>query len=70
VISYQLPATSGVKLEIYNISGQKVATLVDSEEQPGYRSVTWDASNVSSGVYFYKLTAGEFSETKRMMILK
>jgi hypothetical protein len=70
VISYQLPTTSHVKLEIYNISGRKVATLVDSKEQGGYRSVTWDASEVSSGVYFYKLTAGDFTQTRRMMLVK
>jgi hypothetical protein len=70
VISYELPTTSHVKLEVYNISGQKLATLVDDEQQAGYRSVTWDASEVSSGVYFYKLSAGDFTETKRMMLVK
>jgi len=47
-----------------------VATLVDSKQQAGYRSVIWDASDVSSGLYFYKLTAGDFTETKRMMLVK
>jgi hypothetical protein len=70
VISYQLPTTSHVKLEIYNISGRKVATVVDGQQEAGYRSVTWDASDVSSGVYFYKLTAGDFTEVKRMTLLR
>jgi len=70
LISYQLPTGSHLKLEVYNISGQKVATLVNGEQQAGYRSVVWDASETSSGVYFYKLTAGHFSETKRMMLVK
>jgi hypothetical protein len=70
VISYELPTTSGVKLEIYNICGQKVATVVDGQQEAGYRSVTWDACEVSSGIYFYKLTAGDFSEVKRMTLLR
>jgi len=70
VITYELPTTAHVKLEVYNISGQKVATLVNGKQQAGYRSVTWDASKVSSGLYFYKLTAGDFAETKRMMLVK
>jgi hypothetical protein len=70
VISYELPTACHVKLEVYNISGQKIATLVDSKQHSGYRSVTWDASEVSSGVYFYKLSAGDYSEIKRMMLVK
>ncbi len=70
VVEYQLPVSSSVKLEVYNILGSKVATLVNGEQEAGYRSVTWDASEVSSGVYFYKLTAGHYSETKRMMLVK
>jgi hypothetical protein len=70
VIEYQLPQASNVKLEVYNIMGEKVATLVDSEQQAGYRPVTWDASEVSSGMYFYRLTAGDYTETRRMMLVK
>jgi len=70
LISYELPTDTHVKLEIYNLFGQKVATVVDGQQEAGYESVTWDASEVSSGVYFYKLTAGDFSETKRMMLVK
>jgi parallel beta-helix repeat protein len=69
-ISYQLPTTSDVKLEVYNLLGRRVATLIDEMQEAGYKSVTWDASEVSSGVYFYKLTAGEFTETRRMMLVK
>jgi len=69
-ISYQLPVDAYVKLEVYNTLGQKVATLVDSRQQAGYRRVVWDASQVSSGLYFYKLTAGDFTETRRMMLVK
>jgi len=57
-------------LEIYNLLGEKVATLVDGEQQAGYISVSWEASELSSGLYFYKLTAGDFTETKRMMLVR
>ena len=70
VIDYQLPETSNVKLEVYNLLGSKVATLADGEQQAGYKSVTWDASEVSSGIYFYKLNAGEYTETMRMILVK
>jgi len=69
-IKYQLPEARDVKLEVYNLIGQKVATLVNGVEEAGYKSVDWDASNVSSGIYFYRLTAGDFTETKRMMLVK
>jgi len=70
VISYQLPLSGNVKLEVYNLLGGRVATLVDAHQGNGHKSVTWDASEVSSGVYFYKLTAGDFSEVKRMILLR
>jgi hypothetical protein len=70
VISYELPTEAHVKLEVYNISGQRVATLVDGQQEAGYRSVTWEDSEAASGVYFYKLTAGDFTEAKRMMLVK
>jgi hypothetical protein len=70
VISYELPVSSHVKLEVYNLFGQKVSALVDGQQEAGYQSVTWDPSDVSSGLYFYKLTAGDISETKRMILIK
>jgi hypothetical protein len=69
-MNYQLPVSNYIKLEVYNILGQKVTTLLDQREQAGCKSVSWDASNVSSGLYFYKLTAGDFTETRRMMLVK
>jgi parallel beta-helix repeat protein len=69
-INYQLPVDSYVKLEVYNTLGQKLATLVEEEQQAGYKSVSWGASSASSGIYFYKLTAGDFTETRRMMLVK
>ncbi len=70
VISYELPVSGHVRLEVYNLIGEKVATLLNEAEEAGYKSVTWDASEVSSGVYFYKLAAGNFSETRRMGLVK
>jgi len=55
---------------VYNLCGQKLATLVNREQQTGYKSVSWDGSEVSSGLYFYNLTAGDFTDTKRMMLVK
>jgi hypothetical protein len=74
-IRYALPQDAHVRLTIYNILGQKVATLVDEQQSAGYRTVWWDGKDakggeVSSGVYFYRLTAGEFSEVKKMLLVK
>jgi hypothetical protein len=70
VIRYSLPVNSHVVLKIYNVLGQVVATLVDEIEEAGYKSVTWNANNIASGVYFYRLQAGTFTKTNKMLILK
>ncbi len=70
IISYQLAVDGYVTVQVYNTFGQKVATLVDEKQAAGQKSVDWDASELSSGVYFYKLTAGDFTETRRMMLVK
>ena len=69
-ISFSLAARSQVKLEIYNIAGQKVTTLIDRVIGVGRHSVIWHATNQASGVYLYKLTANDFVETKMMVLLK
>ncbi len=69
-IIYSLPEASDVRLDIYNILGQNVATLVDEYRQAGTHEVTWNANGIASGVYFYRLTAGEYTDTKRMLLLK
>lgn len=69
-INFVLPAASNVSLDIYNIMGQKVATMADGFLEAGEHSVTWDGSDVASGVYFYRLKAGEFIETRKMILLK
>jgi hypothetical protein len=70
VIEFALPAGGHVRLEVFNVLGQRVETLVDGEMPAGYHSVTWDASSNSSGVYFYKITASDFVATKKMLLLK
>ncbi|HDG68508.1 MAG TPA: T9SS type A sorting domain-containing protein, partial [candidate division Zixibacteria bacterium] len=75
VINYELPERAQVRLEIYDLSGHRVRTLVNDEQSAGYRSVVWDGTDdngnvVPSGVYFYKLTAGKFTDTKRMILSK
>jgi hypothetical protein len=69
-INYQLPHPSRVRLEVFDLLGRKVVTLVDGRQKAGYWSVSWEASKVSSGIYFYKLTCGDFTEVRRMTVLK
>ncbi|MCP3684243.1 MAG: T9SS type A sorting domain-containing protein [bacterium] len=69
-IEYQLSEPSHVTLEIYNILGAKVSTLVDKYQDAEYYNIEWDASTYSSGIYFYKLTTDRKTLTKRMTLLK
>ncbi|PID59467.1 MAG: hypothetical protein CR986_06050 [Ignavibacteriae bacterium] len=61
---------SNVKLIVYDILGNEVATLVNEQQNQGNYQVKFDASNLSSGIYFYKLQAGNFVATKKMILLK
>jgi len=75
VIDFALPTASMVNVSIYNVLGQVVKTLVDKELPAGYWSATWDGTDnngsaVTSGIYFYKIKAGSFQSTKKMMMLK
>ena len=69
-ISYQLPKSAFVNISIYNIVGQLVETMVNEQKNAGYHSVVWNASGVGSGLYFYRIGAGEYLETKKCLILK
>jgi hypothetical protein len=69
-VSYDLPRTSRVTLSIFDILGREVATLLNGEKPAGRYTVHWDASGVSSGVYFYRLRAGDFVQTRRMLLLR
>jgi len=74
-IDYDIPKATIVRLEVYNVLGQHVNTLVDGFQEAGSKSVIWDGrdnsgASVSSGVYFYRIEAGDFSMTRKMMMLK
>ena len=81
VIEYALPRASEVKIQIYNILGQKVRDLVDERQEPGYKTIHWDGKDqngteVSSGIYFYRIVAHavhgseDFVKSKKMTLLK
>ncbi|MBD3170318.1 MAG: T9SS type A sorting domain-containing protein, partial [candidate division Zixibacteria bacterium] len=69
-IEYSLSEDSDVTLEVYNLLGQRVDVIVNNNQSAGFKTIMWDASDYSSGIYFYKLTAGKITFTKRMMLLK
>jgi len=69
-IAFSLPEASDVMLEVFNVLGRKVTTLARERFEAGDHTVQWDASAVSSGMYLYRLTAGDFTETKKMLLLK
>ena len=69
-IQYDLPMNSFVTLKVYDVLGKEVATLYNDEQSAGFQSVEFDASNLPSGMYFYRLTAGTFTEIKKMLLLK
>jgi hypothetical protein len=69
-IRYQVPARNRVTLKVYDSRGREVANLVDAGQSAGSYSLTWNASHLSSGVYFARLTAGGYVETRRMLLMK
>jgi glucuronoarabinoxylan endo-1,4-beta-xylanase len=69
-ISFSLPAKSSVLLKVFDMMGREVATLVDEELAAGTHCRQWNASNIASGVYFYRLQAGSFVETKKLLLLR
>ena len=69
-IRYGLPRKSVVQLTVFNTLGQRVATLVQEEQEAGYHEVKFEASGLSSGVYFYRLTAGNFVQTRKLLLLR
>jgi hypothetical protein len=69
-IKYQMAISSFVRLKIFDIMGKEIATLVNQKLSPGIYEITWDASGYSSGVYFYRIDAGEYSDTKKLVLIK
>lgn len=69
-IKYQIPKESVVKIFVYDVLGKNVATLVNEKKNAGYYELEFNASNLASGLYFYKIEAGEFTDVKKMMLIK
>ena len=70
IIRYALPRQSHVTLAVFNILGQQVANLVDAVEEPGEHTVPFDGTGLASGVYFYRLRAGDYVATKRLILVR
>jgi hypothetical protein len=70
LIRYDLPVGSNVSITVYDILGKEVATLVESFETAGYHEAVFNASNIASGMYLYRMTAGSFTDTKKLIVLK
>lgn len=69
-IQYDLPQKVEVRLVVYNLLGRRVATLVNETQQAGSYQITFEASNLASGVYIYRIVAGDFTQTRKMMLMK
>jgi hypothetical protein len=69
-IKFAVPERSNVLIKIYDILGSEVSTLVNEEKPAGTYELTWEAIGLSSGIYFYQLKAGEYVNTKKMLLIK
>jgi|GEM_PF-925668 len=69
-ISYQLSENSKVRLTIYDITGREIAILIDKQQDAGYYRIDFNASNLTSGIYFYELIAGDFRDVKKLVLMK
>jgi hypothetical protein len=69
-VIYEVPALSHVKVSIYDVLGREIAVLVNQKQHAGKYEVVWDATNFPSGVYFYKLIADNYTQTKKMVLTK
>jgi hypothetical protein len=70
IINYEIPKSSFVKLRVYDIHGREITTLVNEQKPAGRYNVTFNASKYSSGIYFYRIETGSFSQIKKMVLLK
>lgn len=70
IVNYQLLVDCYVTLKIYDVLGKEVTTLVDEVQEAGYKAVQWDATGLASGVYLYRLQAGEFTSVEKMIVTK
>ena len=70
VIRYGIPKESSVKLVVYNILGEVIKTLVENKQKAGSYEVNFNASNLATGIYIYRIQAGDFVDTKKMILMK
>jgi len=70
IIKFALPKESAVELAVFNLLGEKVVELINQEMPAGYHQTVFDAGSLSSGIYFYRIQAGTFIETKKLLLLK
>ena len=70
VINYSIPKQENVSIKLYDVLGNQVAVLLNKKQGAGNYSIEWDGEKYASGVYYYKLTAGDYVETKKMMLVK
>ncbi len=69
-LRYAVPETSDVLIEVYDLMGRRVATLVDGEQTAGRKTVEWNAGSLAGGVYVYRMTAGSFASTMKMVVVR
>lgn len=70
IITYQIPKSRHVRLTVYDLLGREIMTLVNEEMRPGSYQATFNGTNLASGVYFYRLQAGEFVQTRKLILMK
>ncbi|HEX9974958.1 MAG TPA: T9SS type A sorting domain-containing protein, partial [bacterium] len=69
-MNYSVPKMCHVSIAIYNVTGQKIVTLVDEQKSPGDYQITWNAEKLADGIYFMKMTTKEFSAVKKLLFVK
>ncbi|MBK7158573.1 MAG: T9SS type A sorting domain-containing protein [Ignavibacteria bacterium] len=69
-INYELPIANYVTLKVYDMTGKEIMTLVNENQNAGRYTATFNGSNLASGMYFYKITAGEFTFVRKMVLIK
>jgi hypothetical protein len=69
-INYDLPKESRVSLKVFDTLGREVATLVNEDQKAGYKSTVWNGAGLASGIYYYRLQAGDFTATRKLLLLK
>jgi hypothetical protein len=70
MIKYQMPAPGPVRLVVYDMLGREVAVLVNGKQEAGYHTATFDGSGLASVAYLYRLTAGSYTETRKMVLVR